>query len=355
MFFRLSRQQRTTESTPDPNFTFGTPPPPSYFATIKDDACAAMLEYVGTTFFLLLAYGGTQASQSEANSSGQASNIERDMYISLCFGFSLLSAAWLFYRVTGGLFNPNVSLALLLTGIIGPVRFVLYCIAQLLGGVTAAAIVLGLTPGSLASNTFLSPGINRAQGVFIEMFITTALVLAILMLAAEKHNATPFAPVGIGLTLFVCHLWAVPFTGAGMNTARSFGPAVVTGFPYDSHWVYWLGPFLGSLLASAFYAFLKHVKYWRFNPGQDTVDFRDSPEDPVRQVQAVVRRSISSVGRGRSGSRSESGDRLRASSQYSEKPLAPNESAPGAAASDVAEMRDGEASRGRLRPNDSAV
>lgn len=97
------------------------------------------------------------------------------------------------------------------------------------------------------------------------------------------------------------------------------------------------------------------MKYWRFNPGQDTVDFRDSPEDPVRQVQAVVRRSISSVGRGRSGSRSESGDRLRASSQYSEKPLAPNESAPGAAASDVAEMRDGEASRGRLRPNDSAV
>lgn len=78
-------------------------------------------------------------------------DVNRIMYISLCFGFSLLVSAWLFFRVTGGLFNPNVSLALLITGIIGPVRFVLYCVAQLLGGITAAALVLALTPGPLTS------------------------------------------------------------------------------------------------------------------------------------------------------------------------------------------------------------
>ena len=147
----LGRRRTTDPSIADPNYRFGPPTRQSYFAAIKDDVCAALLEYVGTTFFLLLAYGGVQASQSEAFSSSQVSNIERDMYISLCFGFSLLSSAWLFYRVTGGLFNPDVSLALLLTGVIGPVRFVLYCIAQLLGGITAAAIIYALTPGPLAS------------------------------------------------------------------------------------------------------------------------------------------------------------------------------------------------------------
>ncbi|KAI8980134.1 aquaporin-like protein [Trametes punicea] len=331
-------------SIADPNYRFGESPRPSFFASIKDDVCAALLEYVGTTFFLLLAFGGVQASQSEAFSSSQVSNIERDMYISLCFGFSLLSSVWLFYRVTGGLFNPDVSLALLITGVIGPLRFVLYCIAQLVGGITAAAIIYALTPGPLASNTYLGPGVNRAQGVFIEMFITSALVLAVLMLAAEKHNATPFAPVGIGLTLFVCHLWAVFYTGAGMNTARAFGPAVVTGFPYNEHWIYWLGPFLGSLLGSAFYTFLKHIKYWRFNPGQDTVDFRESPGDPVNHVKTVVRRSVSSASRsGRSGSRRSAAD--GEASQYREKPVAPNER-PSA--------EDGEPSRGR-RQNDSPV
>jgi hypothetical protein len=81
------------------------------------------------------------------------------------------------------------------------------------------------------------PGVNNAQAVFIEMFITAALCLAVLMLGAEKHEATPFAPVGVGLTLFACHLFALFFTGASMNTARAFGPAVVTGFPDSRHWI----------------------------------------------------------------------------------------------------------------------
>jgi len=196
-------------------------------------------------------------------------------------GLSLIVSAWLFFRVTGGLFNPNVSLALLLVGVIGPVRFVLYCIAQMLGAIAASALLLALLPGPISFNTFTQRGINPAQGVFIEMFITAALVLAVLMLAAEKHHATPFAPIGIGLTLFACHLFAVFYTGASMNTARSFGPAAVSGFPYGRHWIYWLGPFLGSLLGAGFYSILKHYRYWRLTPDQATVDPRKSPGDPI--------------------------------------------------------------------------
>ncbi|KAJ3516515.1 hypothetical protein NLJ89_g1078 [Agrocybe chaxingu] len=258
----------------------------SLFDTICDDIKAAGVEFVGTAFFLLFGLGGIQAATAESNDIGRpSSGVEQVLYISTCMGMSLLVSAWLFFRVTGGLFNPNVSLALLLIGGLKPVRFVLYCIAQLSGAIAAAGIVRGLTSAPLSVNTFLANGTSRAQAVFIEMFITAALVLSVLMLAAEKHHATPFAPVGIGLTLFACHLFAVYYTGASMNTARSFGPAAVSGFHNPNHWVYWVGPFLGSLLGAGFYVVLKHYRYWTLNPDQATTDPRKSPPDPIEKIE----------------------------------------------------------------------
>ncbi|KAF7977131.1 hypothetical protein HWV62_4527 [Athelia sp. TMB] len=262
--------------------------PRTQFSTLKLDLQAAALEFVGTMFFLLLGLGGIQAVSGEGNYGDSGSTIEKVLYISTCMGFSLLVSAWLFFRVTGALFNPNISLALLLVGVIRPVRFVLYCIAQMLGAIAASALVLALTPGDLASNNVLGTSVNPAQGVFIEMFITTALVLAVLMLAAEKHQATPFAPIGIGLTLFACHLFAVFYTGACMNTARAFGPAAVTGFGYPQHWIYWVGPFLGSILGATFYGLLKHYHYWKLAPDQATVDTSKSPGDPIAAVKSMV-------------------------------------------------------------------
>ncbi|KDQ28261.1 hypothetical protein PLEOSDRAFT_1077179 [Pleurotus ostreatus PC15] len=246
------------------------------------DCKAALLEFFGTTTFLLLGLGGIQAGAAALGhpSPDSPSSILMLMYIAMSMGLSLLVSAWLFYRITGGLFNPNVSLGLLLTGVIGPVRFVLYVIAQIVGGIAAAGLVRGLTGMPLASNTRLSAQTSLAQGVFIEMFITAALVLSVLMLAAEKHVATPFAPVGVGLTLFVGHLFAVFYTGASMNTARSFGVAAVTGFPDGHHWIYWLGPTLGSLLAAGIYSLLVHHQYWLLNPNQDTDNPHHSPDDP---------------------------------------------------------------------------
>lgn len=140
-------------SSINPNTRPPTEPRGGLFDDIGDDLHAAAQEFVGTTTFLMLAFGGVQASAAEAASAGATvgTSVTRIEYIAFSFGFSLLVSAWLFFRVTGGLFNPNVSLALLLTGIIGPVRFVLYCIAQLAGGIAAAGLILALTPGPLAS------------------------------------------------------------------------------------------------------------------------------------------------------------------------------------------------------------
>jgi glycerol uptake facilitator-like aquaporin len=124
----------------------------SLFETFSADCHAAFLEFVGTVVFLLLGLGGIQAAAGEsASDATPASTVQQVLYVSTCMGLSLLVSAWLFFRVTGGVFNPNVSLALLLVGAIGPVRFVLFCIAQLLGGIAAAGLVLALTPGPLAS------------------------------------------------------------------------------------------------------------------------------------------------------------------------------------------------------------
>merc|ERR1711862_402660 len=114
----------------------------------------------------------------------------------------------------------------------------------------------------------LVAGVSHTRGLFIEMFLTAQLVLAVLILAVEKHKSTFLAPVGIGLALFVIHMAGVPYDGCSVNPARSLGPQVVSGFQgYD--WIFYVGPLLGSLLAVGLYKLLKVLVYETANPGQD--------------------------------------------------------------------------------------
>lgn len=161
--------------------------------------------------------------------------------------------------------------------------------AQMLSGICAAAVVACLFPGPLLVNTTLQNGTSIAQGLFIEMFLTAELIITVLMLAAEKWKATFLAPVGIGLSLFVAELTGEPvrsklpashanhtqgvyFTGGSLNPTRSFGPAVVTHVWPGYHWIYWVGPFLGALIAAGYYRFVKLWDYESANPGQDRAD-----------------------------------------------------------------------------------
>jgi aquaporin related protein len=174
-------------------------------------------------------------------------------------------------------------------------RGLILFLAQMLGTTSAAAVCLVLLPGDLNVRTSLAGGTSSVQGLLIEMFLTAQLVFTIFMLAAEKHKGTFIAPVGIGLALFVAELTgkhtldsnrtqAIPdiptgvyFAGGSVNPASSFGPSAVTRTFHKYHWLYWVGPILGSLLASAFYKFIKMLEYETANPGQDAaksaVDF----------------------------------------------------------------------------------
>jgi len=229
---------------------------------------AATGEFVGTFLFLFFAFAATQVANNLLGKNPM--NLGALLYISLAFGFSLAVNVWIFFRISGGLFNPVVTVALALIGAIGWLKAALLIFAQLLAGIAAAAVVSGLFPGPLSVRTRLGAGTSVVRGLFIEMFLTFELIFCIFMLAAEKHRATFLAPLGIGLALFIAELAGVLFTGGSLNPARSFGPDVVLRRFDHYHWIYWLGPLLGALLAVAFYRLMKALEYASASPGADS-------------------------------------------------------------------------------------
>jgi aquaporin related protein len=115
--------------------------------------------------FLFMAFGATNiANLPEAAFPGSI-NTANLLFIAAAFGLSLLVNVWIFFRITGGLFNPAVSFALALAQVISPMRAVLLIVFQILGGITAAALVQCLTPGPLKVSTRLGGGISTSQGI----------------------------------------------------------------------------------------------------------------------------------------------------------------------------------------------
>lgn len=146
---------------------------------------------------------------------------------------------------------------------------------QLIAGIASAAVVNGILPGPLGVGNALSNGTRPLQGLFLEMFLTSQLVLTVYFLAVEKHRATFLAPIGVGVSVFITHLAGTNYTATSVNPARSLGPAVFVGFP-GYHWIYWLGPTLGSFLAFGLYSVMKALDYSTANPGQDMDSTRKS-------------------------------------------------------------------------------
>ncbi|KAK1991767.1 MIP family channel protein [Colletotrichum falcatum] len=243
-----------------------------HLSEVEAHLVAASGEFVGTFFFLFFGYGGqlmvvTQGANSAPDGSLSA---EGDVFIALTYGFSLLVNVWTFYRISGGLFNPAVSIGLSLGGQLPWMRSLFLIPAQLLASMCAGGLVEVLFPGNVfQANSLLGTRTSVAQGLFLEMFFTAQLVIVVFMLAVEKSRDTFLAPIGIGLALFMIMIPGTYVTGGSLNPARSFGCAVAgKSFPHY-HWIYWLGPILGAALAAAYYRFTKWVHYEEANPGQD--------------------------------------------------------------------------------------
>ncbi|XP_046986100.1 aquaporin AQPAe.a-like [Schistocerca americana] len=152
-------------------------------------------------------------------------------------------------HVSGAHVNPAVTVGLLSAGHVFLLRAVMYIAAQCAGAIAAAVVLKALTPEESESTlgvTAVSPHLTLTQAVFVEAFITFFLVMTVF----GARSARGSAGFAIGVSITTCHLFAMQYTGASMNPARSLGPAMVTGV-WHNHWVYWMGPLAGGIAAGA--------------------------------------------------------------------------------------------------------
>ncbi len=209
-------------------------------------------EFLAVFAFMFIGVGAVGAAQAAQVQFGAAL-----VWIALAHGVGIAGGIMVFGRVSGGHINPAVTFAALISGKIGWVQAVRYISAQVLGAILAILVLRGLAFDSIEDLGIhaLGPGINIAEGIGIEIVLTFILVFTIFAVAMDKRGSPIHAPFAIGLVVMAEHFVAVPLTGASMNPARSFGPALVNGL-WSDHWVYWLGPLIGATLAAVVYTYL---------------------------------------------------------------------------------------------------
>ncbi|KAL8163682.1 UNVERIFIED_CONTAM: Aquaporin-5 [Gekko kuhli] len=178
------------------------------------------------------------------------------LQISLAFGLAIATLAQSVGHVSGAHINPAVTVALLVAQKISVLRAVAYIIAQMLGAIAGAGVIHQITPveirGGLAVNG-LQNNTTAGQAVAVELILTFLLVLCVFASTDSRRTDNVGSPaLSIGLSVTTGHLLGIYFTGCSMNPARSFGPAVIMG-NYQDHWVFWVGPLAGGILASLIY------------------------------------------------------------------------------------------------------
>jgi aquaporin Z len=168
--------------------------------------------------------------------------------VSLAFGLALITALSSVGRISGGHFNPAVSLGVYLEGRIGLRDMVGYWMSQLAGAVIASlafAVILDTDSVATTATQIAKPTVSTFGGLIAEIVFTTVFVLAVLVLAGSRSD-TKY--LGMGLAYTAVHLIGIVFTGASVNPARSFAPALVGG-EWTDFWVYVVGPLVGGALA----------------------------------------------------------------------------------------------------------
>jgi len=199
---------------------------------------------------------------------GTGLSIEGIIMISLGHGAAIGLMIYTFGHVSGAHINPAVTIPMIITKRIGIKDGIGYIAFQLIGAIAAAVAHKTILPELGAKVNFGTQGGPSAllnndaiSGLGVEMILTFFLVTVIFMAAVHKKAAAGFAGFAIGGMIFLLHLVGVPLTGASMNPARTFGPALISGF-WEFHWIYWVGPIIGGIIAGLImnYVFVKKAE-----------------------------------------------------------------------------------------------
>ena len=186
---------------------------------------------------------------------GDGLSIESIIMISLGHGAVIGLMVYAFGHISGAHINPAVTIPMMITKKISVQDGIGYIIFQLLGAIIAALSLKAILPELGAKVNFGTQGgpselLNSSimAGITVEIILTYFLVTVIFLTAVHKKAPAGIHGISIGGMVFLLHLVGVPLTGASMNPARTFGPAVVSGF-WELHWLYWVAPIIGGIIA----------------------------------------------------------------------------------------------------------
>jgi aquaporin Z len=191
--------------------------------------------------------------------------------ISLAFGLTVLTMAYAIGHISGCHLNPAVTVGLWAGGRHPANEVLPYVVAQVLGAIAGAFVLLMIASGQpgydvasgLGANGYgaHSPGGYSMASGFLAEVVMTLLFLVIILGATDRRAPAGFAPVAIGLGLTLIHLITIPVTGTSVNPARSTGPAVFVGdWALGQLWLFWVAPIIGALMAGYLYRWLGDEK-----------------------------------------------------------------------------------------------
>ena len=215
----------------------------------RDYLRRGVAEFVGTFALIFVAAGGAAYAQTATD-------------LALANGLVIAVMVSAFGFISGGHFNPAVTLGFLITRRIDPKLAGVYWLEQF-AGATCAALLLGwifptqATDPSHIGAPALNSAIGQGAGLVLEAILTFFLVLAVFATAVDPRGAfKAVAGFGIGLVITMGILCGGPLTGAAMNPARAFGPELVANFWQSYTWIYYVGPPLGAVVAALLYELL---------------------------------------------------------------------------------------------------
>lgn len=203
-----------------------------------------LAELFGTFLFMTIGYASVAAF-------GSTTNVPGLLVVPFSFGFGLLAAIFAFGHISGGHYNPAVTVAAVLDGRMTPVSAVGYVVAQVIGAIGAAAVILVVLgqDSVRAGVTLPGAGLDEFGALILEVILTAGFVVVIL---TSTKRAPTLAPLAIPLTLIAIHFAAAPLSGASVNPARSIGSALVGG-ELLALWVYIVAPIVGAVAGWAVY------------------------------------------------------------------------------------------------------